>query len=49
MEDNRAAPFERIRRVTGYLTGDKNKTFNDAKLAEEKNRVKHNKYVKTKE
>lgn len=34
-------PFERIRRVTGYLVGDKNKRFNDAKQAEERDRVKH--------
>lgn len=33
--------FERIRRVTGYLVGDKNKRFNNAKLAEERDRVKH--------
>lgn len=32
--------FERIRRVTGYLTGDV-KTWNDAKQAEERDRVKH--------
>ena len=32
--------FERIRRVTGYLSGDV-KRFNDAKRAEEKARVKH--------
>lgn len=34
-------PFDRIRRVTGYLVGDKNKRFNDAKQAEERDRVKH--------
>lgn len=33
-------PFERIRRITGYLTGDMS-TWNDAKKAEEKDRVKH--------
>lgn len=33
-------PFERIRRVTGYLTGDLSR-FNDAKRAEEHDRVKH--------
>lgn len=33
-------PFERIRRVTGYLSGDL-KTWNDAKKAEEHDRVKH--------
>ena len=32
--------FERIRRVTGYLAGDV-KRFNNAKKAEEKDRVKH--------
>ena len=32
--------FERIRRVTGYLSGDV-KRFNNAKRAEEKARVKH--------
>lgn len=33
--------FERIRRITGYLTGDLN-TWNDAKRVEEHDRVKHN-------
>lgn len=32
--------FERIRRITGYLTGDL-KSWNDAKRAEESERVKH--------
>lgn len=32
--------FERIRRVTGYLTGDLSR-FNNAKRAEEHDRVKH--------
>ena len=32
--------FERIRRVTGYLSGD-GKRFNNGKRAEEKDRVKH--------
>ena len=32
--------FERIRRITGYLVGTMDK-WNDAKLAEEKDRVKH--------
>ena len=32
--------FERIRRVTGYLAGDVGR-FNNAKRAEEKDRVKH--------
>ena len=33
-------PFERIRRVTGYLTGTLDR-WNDAKRAEEADRVKH--------
>ena len=33
-------PFERIRRVTGYLSGDLT-TWNNAKRAEERDRVKH--------
>lgn len=37
--DNTA--FERIRRITGYLVGTLDR-FNDAKKAEEKDRVKHN-------
>lgn len=32
--------FERIRRVTGYLVGNLDR-FNDAKLSEVKDRVKH--------
>ena len=32
--------FERIRRITGYLVGDMTK-WNDAKAAEEADRVKH--------
>ena len=32
--------FERIRRITGYLVGSLN-TWNDAKKAEERDRVKH--------
>ena len=34
-------PFERIRRITGYLVGTTDR-FNDAKHAEERDRVKHN-------
>lgn len=34
-------PFNRIRRITGYLTGDIS-TWNDAKQAELNDRVKHN-------
>ena len=33
-------PFERIRRVTGYLVGSLER-WNDAKQAEERDRVKH--------
>lgn len=32
--------FERIRRITGYLVGT-TESFNDAKRAEERDRVKH--------
>ena len=32
--------FDRIRRITGYLTGDLS-SWNSAKRAEEKDRVKH--------
>ena len=33
-------PFQRIRRITGYLVGDLSR-FNNAKLAEVKDRTKH--------
>ena len=33
-------PFERIRRITGYLVGTMD-MWNDAKTSEEKDRVKH--------
>lgn len=33
-------PFDRIRRITGYLVGTLDR-FNDGKRAEEKDRVKH--------
>ena len=33
-------PFDRIRRITGYLVGDMGR-WNDAKRAEEHDRVKH--------
>jgi len=33
-------PFQRIRRITGYLVGSLNR-FNNGKAAEEKDRVKH--------
>ena len=36
----RGIKFERIRRITGYLVGTLN-TWNDAKQAEERDRVKH--------
>ena len=35
-----AVPFQRIRRITGYLVGDLDR-FNDAKLAEVEDRVTH--------
>lgn len=34
------APFERIRRITGYLVGTMDR-WNDAKTCEERDRVKH--------
>ena len=40
-EENEGRPFERIRRITGYLVGTLDR-FNDAKRAEERDRVKHN-------
>lgn len=41
MEKNNKVPkFSRIRRITGYLVGTLDR-FNDAKRAEEKNRIKH--------
>lgn len=33
-------PFERVRRITGYLAGTLDR-FNDSKRAEEKDRLKH--------
>ena len=33
-------PFHRLRRITGYLTSDL-RTWNNAKQAEERDRVKH--------
>ena len=35
-----AVPFQRIRRITGYLVGDLGR-FNDAKLSEVEDRVTH--------
>jgi len=40
-EDEGDLGFERIRRITGYLVGTLDR-FNDAKKAEEKDRIKHN-------
>lgn len=34
-------PMQRIRRITGYLVGTLDR-FNDAKAAEERERIKHN-------
>ena len=39
-------PFERIRRITGYLVGTMDK-WNNAKRAEEHDRVKHSLSEKT--
>ncbi|MEG1305558.1 MAG: anaerobic ribonucleoside-triphosphate reductase, partial [Oscillospiraceae bacterium] len=39
-ENEGAVGFERIRRITGYLVGTLDR-FNDAKRAEEKDRIKH--------
>ena len=39
-EIGKGVPFERIRRITGYLVGTMEK-WNDAKKAEERDRVKH--------
>lgn len=36
----RTVNFERLRRITGYLVGDVSR-FNNAKQAEERDRVKH--------
>ena len=36
--------FERIRRITGYLVGTMDK-WNDAKRAEERDRVKHSQHT----
>lgn len=40
MNVGKGIKFERIRRITGYLVGDLDR-FNDGKLAEVKDRVKH--------
>lgn len=39
-EVGKGVKFERIRRITGYLVGSMDK-WNNAKQAEEKDRVKH--------
>lgn len=39
-ETSKGVPFERIRRITGYLVGSLDR-FNNAKRAEERDRVKH--------
>lgn len=39
-ERGKGIGFSRIRRITGYITGDLN-TWGGAKRAEEKDRVKH--------
>lgn len=39
-EVGKGVGFQRIRRITGYLVGTTD-TWNDAKKAEEKDRVKH--------
>ena len=39
-ETSKGVPFERIRRITGYLVGTLDR-FNDAKRAEVEDRVKH--------
>lgn len=41
--------FERIRRITGYITGDYISRFNNAKKAEVEDRVTHNRYNRTEE
>lgn len=39
-EIGKGVNFERVRRITGYLVGTMDK-WNDAKKAEERDRVKH--------
>ena len=39
-ERGEGVPFERVRRITGYLVGTLDR-FNNAKRAEERDRVKH--------
>ena len=40
LKERDGVPFERVRRITGYLVGDLSR-FNDAKRAEVGDRVKH--------
>lgn len=40
MNTGKGVKFQRIRRITGYLVGTMDK-WNDAKKAEERDRVKH--------
>lgn len=40
MNTGKGVKFQRIRRITGYLVGTMEK-WNDAKRAEERDRVKH--------
>jgi ribonucleoside-triphosphate reductase len=40
-KETKAEPFDRIRRITGYLVGTLSR-FNDAKRKEVEDRVKHN-------
>lgn len=40
LTEDAPVPFQRIRRITGYLTGDVRR-WNDGKFAELKDRVKH--------
>ena len=46
IESEGDVPFERLRRITGYLVGSLER-WNDGKKAEERDRVKHNVDVKT--
>ncbi len=43
---NKSEKIQRLRRVTGYLTGSYTSAFNSGKQAEVKDRVKHNKTLK---
>lgn len=47
-EIGKGVPFERIRRITGYLVGDV-RFWNDSKRAEERDRVAHFKEKKIEE